>query len=215
MDSAEQRIVLLDYGVGNIGNLINCFGRMGFEVEITSDPERVSSAEILVLPGVGAFEDALDSLKRNKLVMPLKKRAAEGKPLLGFCLGMQVMFEISHEYGIHEGLGIFKGTIEKFDDGLRIPHMGWNEIIKAKGSSVLKGIFNGDYVYFVHSYKVAKFNAEDVLMYSEYGGRFPAAVQRGVVAGFQFHPEKSGIIGMNLLKNYLEYVFNEIKKEEG
>lgn len=212
MSVDKHEIVLLDYGVGNIGNLFSCFERMGYSVDISSDPARVIDAGILVLPGVGAFGDAMESLERNGLVEPLRQRAREGKPLVGICLGMQVLFDESHEYGVHKGLGILRGVIEKFDEKLRIPHMGWNEVIKAKPSRILDGINDGDYVYFVHSYKLADCEENDVLIYSEYGGKFPAAVEKGLIAGLQFHPEKSGLVGMRILKNYIEYAHSMISK---
>jgi imidazole glycerol-phosphate synthase subunit HisH len=207
-----KEIVLLDYGVGNIGNLYNCFERLGLEVDITSDPAMVLSAGILVLPGVGAFGDAMESLDRNGLIEPLRQRAREGKPLIGICLGMQVMFDDSYEYGVHKGLGILKGSIKKFDEKLRVPHMGWNEVIKAKDSEILDGIDDGDFVYFVHSYKLEEYDESDVLIYSDYGGRFPAAVQRGVIAGLQFHPEKSGPVGQKILKNYIDFAHKSLMK---
>ncbi len=202
-------IAVIDYGVGNLFSLQRSFEAIGQNARVTADPEEILSAERIVLPGVGAFGDAAAKLRDTGLDRTVREAAAAGKPLLGICLGMQLLFERSYEYGIHEGLGLIQGEVrairEVIPDGLKIPHMGWNPLIFKGGSSPLfRYIREYDSVYFVHSF--AAFGCGDALIATaEYGSELTAAVARGNVFGTQFHPEKSGPVGLNILKAFCEF----------
>lgn len=203
-------IIILDYGVGNIGNLKYAFEKLGFKAHLTSDPSAVDQADLVVLPGVGAFGDAMEKLRESGLDQLILKRAKADKLVLGICLGMQVLCEGSEENGLEQGLGWFKGQLVRFPETLRVPHMGWNTLTFTPeyltwGSTRVKGAtgLTEPYVYFVHSYRLMGFAPEDLVAYSDYDGPVPAIVQRGSVTGFQFHPEKSGPYGLGLLENYL------------
>ncbi len=201
-------IAIIDYGVGNLFSLKSSFAMIGAEVTITRDADVIRSADRIILPGVGAFEDAAKKLKELKLDVLLKEEAEKGKPLMGICLGMQMLFEKSFEYGEHEGLGLLKGAVrpiaEKVPEGLKIPHMGWNALqFHGEKHSLFRYIKEGDCVYFVHSY--AATGCEDSLIASaEYGAALTAAVAKGNVMGCQFHPEKSGNVGLNILRAFCE-----------
>lgn len=200
-------IALVDYGVGNLFSLKSSFSAIGKEVNVTGDPEKISSAEKIVLPGVGAFGDASDKLRTAGLDRVILDAVARGIPILGICLGMQLLFEESCEYGYHKGLGLLKGKIvpieQVIDQPLKIPHMGWNALHKIKETKLLKYTNEGDHVYFVHSY--CAINCEDSLAaVTDYAGQITALVSRDNVHGCQFHPEKSGKIGLNILKAFCE-----------
>ena len=201
-------IAIVDYGVGNIFSLYSSFKYIGAEVVLTSDPEEIKKADKIILPGVGAFADAAKKLRDSGLADVVVKEVKNGKPLLGICLGMQLLFEKSYEYGEHIGLGLIKGEICPLENdikgGLKIPHMGWNalEIINPK-SPIFKYTNNGDYVYFVHSFYGKNCDAS-LLAVSDYEVKVPALVNEGNVFGAQFHPEKSGDVGLNLLKAFAE-----------
>lgn len=200
-------VAIVDYGVGNLFSLECSFKRVGAETVITSDPELLKKADRIMLPGVGAFEDAAKKLKASGLDEILKAEAKSGKPFMGICLGMQMMFERSFEYGCHEGLGLLKGDIVPMkgyvDDGLKIPHIGWNQLKFVKDSSLLKYCKDGDCVYFVHSYFASNCE-ESVIATTEYGKPVTAAVAQGNIVGCQFHPEKSGEVGLNILRAFCE-----------
>ena len=200
-------IAIVDYGVGNLFSLKSSFAMIGEEAIATSDAEIIKKADKLVLPGVGAFEDAAKKLRSSGLWDVVINEAKSGKPLLGICLGMQMLFERSLEYGNHEGLGLIKGEIrpisEVIDEGLKIPHIGWNPLIFKKNSPLFKYIKNGDCVYFVHSYS-ARGCEDSVSATAEYGGELCASVESGNIYGCQFHPEKSGKVGLNILKAFAE-----------
>ncbi|MDD5921596.1 MAG: imidazole glycerol phosphate synthase subunit HisH [Eubacteriales bacterium] len=203
-------IAIIDYGVGNIYSLISSLHRTGAEVCFTGDPDEIARADRMVLPGVGAFGDAAESLRKTGLDKVVRKEALSGKPLLGICLGMQLLLEKSYEYGEHEGLGLIKGTIDPIEPlvpkGYKIPHIGWNALHFPKDkpkSPLFKDVPENSCVYFVHSY-YANAKPESVLATTEYGAELTAAVSNGNVYGVQFHPEKSGEIGQRILKAFLE-----------
>lgn len=198
-------IAIIDYGVGNLASVEKAVRFIGYEAEVTSDAKRILNADAVILPGVGAFEDAMKQLAKINMIETVKTAVSEDKPFLGICLGMQLLFEKSDEAGDDvPGLCIFEGTVNQIpsDMGLKVPHMGWNSL-KIKGDSVLlKDIGNEPYVYFVHSYGVRARNRNIVAAESNYGIEFDAAIESGNVFATQFHPEKSGEIGLQILKNW-------------
>ena len=201
-------IAIVDYGVGNLSSLCCSFAAIGAQAEVTSDPERIRAADKIVLPGVGAFGDAADKLRASGLDRVLRQQAARGKPLLGICLGMQLLFEKSYEYGEHTGLGLIPGTVrpiaEVIPSNLKIPHMGWNALqFRGEKHPLFRYLKEGDYVYFVHSFYVAECE-QDTIAVTEYGALLTAAAARGNVMGCQFHPEKSGQVGLNILRAFWE-----------
>ena len=200
-------VAIIDYGVGNLFSLRSSFGAIGEEAVVTSDPEVIRNADRVILPGVGAFGDAADKLRESGLDRAVREEAARGKPLMGICLGMQLLFERSREYGEHEGLGLLKGEIrpiaERIPADLKIPQMGWNALKIVRESPLFKYTKDGEYVYFVHSYSAV--DCEDSLLAStEYGTDLTACVGKGNVFGCQFHPEKSGETGLRMLKAFCE-----------
>ncbi len=197
---------IIDYGAGNLHSVQNALKSLGEETVVTSDKELILSAERLILPGVGAFGDAMQKLNESGLCEVIKEYAKSGKPFMGICLGLQLMFEESEETPGVEGLGIFKGKcvkIQKKDD-LKIPHMGWNNLEIAKDSKVLKGIGDEPYVYFVHSYYIQPADESVVSAYTTYGSRIAVAAEKDNVFALQFHPEKSSAVGMQILKNFIK-----------
>ena len=201
-------IAIVDYGVGNLFSLKSSFAAIGAETILTPDPEIIKKADKILLPGVGAFGDAAEKLKKTGLGELIIEEANKGKPLLGICLGMQLLLEKSYEYGEHEGLGLIKGEIRPIADiipkDLKIPHIGWNALdFKGDASPIFKYIKNGDFVYFVHSYYGVNCN-ENVIATTEYGAELTAAVQNKNVFGCQFHPEKSGDVGLNILRGFCD-----------
>lgn len=201
-------IAILDYGAGNLRSVQLAFARLQAPTFVTSSAEEAMAADGLILPGVGAFADAMDALRRSGLVPALEHARDSGQPLLGICLGMQALFNGSEEGVGVEGLGFVPGFVRRLPDtaGLKIPHMGWNDIHAEKESPLLEGLPREPYVYFVHSYACFTDDPKDVLTSTEYDVRFCSAVQRGNVFGTQFHPEKSGKVGEQILKNYLRVV---------
>ena len=202
-------IAIVDYGVGNLFSLKSSFEMLGADVTVTADAAVLRAADKILLPGVGAFGDAAAKLRESGLGDVVKEEAANGKPLLGICLGMQLLFERGFEYGEHEGLGLIPGNVRPIADvipqGLKIPHIGWNALQFTENESPLfSHIKNGDYVYFVHSYYAADC-ASAVIANAEYGAPLTAAVQNGNVFGCQFHPEKSGTVGLSILRAFCEY----------
>ena len=196
---------IIDYGVGNLFSLCSSFRAIGEEAFVSGDPEELAKADRLVLPGVGAFEDAAKKLRASGLDGFVRQQAAAGKPLLGICLGMQMLFEKSYEYGEHEGLGLLKGSVVpmegKLPQSLKIPHMGWNALEVKQGKLLEK--MAGQYVYFVHSFYAE--GCEDSLSaVTEYGIPITAAVEKGNIFGCQFHPEKSGSVGLSILRTFCE-----------
>ena len=201
-------IAIVDYGVGNLFSLSSSFRAIGFEAVITSDPAVIRAAEKIILPGVGAFEDAAKKLFASGLGDLVIEEAKAGKPIMGICLGMQLLFDRSFEYGEHKGLGLIKGDIRPISDvipkDLKIPHIGWNALnFSAPLAPIFKYLKEGDHVYFVHSFYGA--NCEDsVIATTEYGASLTAAVGKGNVFGCQFHPEKSGEVGLSILRAFCE-----------
>ena len=201
-------IAIVDYGVGNLFSLKSSLVAIGAEAVVTADPQVLRAADKIILPGVGAFGDAAKKLSDSGLADVLIEEAKGGKPLLGICLGMQLLFETSYEYGIHRGLGLIPGEIrpiaEVIPAGLKSPHIGWNALsFPGEKSPLFRYINEGDHVYFVHSYYAANCG-DSVIATAEYGAPLTAAAQRGNVFGCQFHPEKSGAVGLNILRAFCE-----------
>lgn len=200
-------IAIVDYGVGNLFSLVSSFRAIGVEAKLTSDRREIEQADKILLPGVGAFEDASKKLFASGLAEVVVSEAKKGKPILGICLGMQLLFEKSYEYGEYAGLGLLKGEIRPIADvvpkGYKIPHIGWNKLDITKENELFRYLVGGNYVYFVHSYYAA--DCEDnVIATTEYGGILTAAVANKNVYGCQFHPEKSGEVGLKILKAFAE-----------
>ena len=200
-------VAIVDYGVGNLFSLKSSLEAIGADAFVTSNEDEIRNADKIILPGVGAFGDAAEKLRNTGLDKVVISEAEKGKPIMGICLGMQMLFEKSYEYGEHQGLGLISGEIrsisEIIPDNLKIPHIGWNALdFVGEKSRIFKYINNGDFVYFVHSFYGAKCN--DVIATSEYGAPLTAAVERGNVFGCQFHPEKSGDVGLNILRAFCE-----------
>ena len=200
-------IAIVDYGVGNLFSLNSSLELIGAESVVTADKAVLRSADKILLPGVGAFEDAARKLRESGLADLIKELAAAGKPLLGICLGMQMLFEKSYEYGEHEGLGLIPGNVRPIRDVVpadyKIPHIGWNALHLKQVNPIFKYISEGDCVYFVHSFYAADCD-DHVVATAEYGAELTAAVARGNVYGCQFHPEKSGNVGLSILKAFAE-----------
>lgn len=200
-------IALVDYGVGNLFSLESSFRAIDQAVTVTADPEIIRKADKILLPGVGAFEDAARKLRKSGLDQLLTEQANNGKPLLGICLGMQLLFEKSYEYGEHAGLGLIPGQIRPLSQVVppdyKIPHIGWNGLNMEKDSPLFSGISQGDQVYFVHSYFADNCH-DSVIAWTEYGAKVTAAVAKDNVFGCQFHPEKSGNIGLQILRNFAQ-----------
>lgn len=199
-------IAIVDYGVGNLFSLKSSLNFLGLDSVITGEAEAIAAADRIILPGVGAFPDAVKKLLSGGLGKAVVKEAEQGKPLLGICLGMQLLFEKSMEYGEHEGLGLIKGGIRPLSDvlpaGFKIPHMGWNSIRFTRADDMFKYNGAGDYFYFVHSFYAGI--SADTSAYTEYGVPVTAAVRRGNIMGAQFHPEKSGNAGLNILRAFAQ-----------
>ncbi len=199
-------VAVVDYGVGNLFSLVSSLGASDIDALVTSDEKTIRDADRIILPGVGAFGDAAAKLRATGLDAVIKEEAAKGKPLMGICLGMQLLLEKSYEYGEHDGLGLIKGNIipisKVIPKDLKIPHIGWNALTFTENKSPLfKYINDGDHVYFVHSYYGADCD-ESVIATAEYGVPLTAAVASGNVMGCQFHPEKSGKVGLNILRAF-------------
>ncbi len=201
-------MVIIDYGVGNIRSLYNALMRLGYSVKVSNNIDEINSSNAIILPGVGAFKGAMDNLKKLNLVDTIKENANKGKPILGICLGMQLLFEKSYEDGETIGLGLLEGEIVKFDSDIKVPHMGWNNLIPGQGadSSIAKGITIDDFVYFVHSYYLKTQNPKQVVFSTDYGVNVPAVVKKDNIIGMQFHPEKSSNTGIKLLSNFGELI---------
>jgi glutamine amidotransferase len=195
-------IGIADYGIGNLGSVTKAFRRAGAEVVLTGDPAVLRAADALILPGDGAFSATMDEITRRGLVPVLRETVEAGKPLLGICIGMQLLFEESEEHGLHQGFGFLPGRVRRFDDGLTVPHMGWNRLHVRRPHAMLDGLEDGSYVYFVHSY-FCDAPPEVVIASSDYGRDFPAIVGRGNVLGVQFHPEKSQGVGLRMVANFV------------
>lgn len=203
-----KKIVIIDYGVGNFRNVQKAFEFIGAEAEISDEVTVVSQANALVLPGVGAFGDAIDNLRARHLDQPVLNAVQAGKPMLGICVGLQLLFESSEEMGQHTGLGILAGTVKRFPTGLTVPHMGWNQIEPVRQHPLLNDITPGDFAYFAHSYHAVPSDPADIIAQTEYGQPIPSVVGRDNVCAIQFHPEKSQQVGLQILKNFVNLVNN-------
>lgn len=200
-------IAIVDYNMGNLASVKNAFKLLGEETVVVSEPARFKEYDKLVLPGVGAFGDAMEHLHERDMIESLREYAESGKFMLGICLGMQLLFESSNEYGNHKGLGLIKGHVQEFDTTkfshpLKVPHMGWNRIF-TQDHPLFKNLDEAHYLYFVHSFHVVCANQEDSIAESEYGYRFTSAVAHDNIIGIQPHPEKSHKNGLNILKNFI------------
>jgi imidazole glycerol-phosphate synthase subunit HisH len=210
----KPKITVIDYGLGNLFSIQQAFEHCGAEVELTSSTQKIIGADRLVLPGVGAFADGMEGLRKLRLTEPIKEFVSLGRPILGVCLGMQMLMSSSEEFGRHQGLDIFSGTVSPISptnsDGTiyKIPHIGWSELIKPNKTAwertILEDLNEVDSTYFVHSYKVILDNPFHRLADCSYGGcLFPAVIRSGAVYGCQFHPEKSGDAGLRIIKSFL------------
>jgi len=203
-------ITIIDYGMGNLRSVHKAFEKFCPDVIVSSSAKDIARADKIVLPGVGAFKVAMDELKKRDLIEPVKASIKEGKPFLGICLGLQLLFSESEEGGVKiKGLNIIKGRVKKFKkkSGLKIPHMGWNNITaKGKGqkAEILKGVKSGSYMYFVHSYYAAPKDKKVILCETDYGANFTSGIRKDNVYGFQFHPEKSQAAGLKIIENFVK-----------
>ena len=204
-------ITIVDYGAGNLQSVEKAFQYIGAPVRLASSGTEIASAEALVLPGVGAFRDAMHSLEAGGMAQPIRDYIASGRPFLGICLGLQLLFEESEEFGHVKGLGAFKGRICRIpaENGLKVPHMGWNSLELKRTDGMFKGLQENPYVYFVHSYYLKAEERQLVSAQTEYGVKIDAAIQRGNAFATQFHPEKSGRVGLQMLRNFMAVVKEE------
>jgi len=199
-------IGIVDYGRGNLRSVEKALEKVGFEATIMSSPAEIGLVKGIILPGVGAFADAMQALRQGGWIEPLAQFARSGRPFLGICLGMQILFDIGEEHGEHAGLGLLPGRVVKFPPGKKVPHMGWNSLQLERPSYLLEGIPNESYFYFVHSYYAVPGEKGDIVATSDYGIVFPAVVGKNNVWGAQFHPEKSSPWGLQLLTNFGKWV---------
>ena len=199
-------IVIIDYGVGNIRSLYNALKRLDYPVTVSEQIKDINSSSGIILPGVGAYSAAMDNLNKMNLVDCIKENVEKGKPILGICLGMQLLYEKSYEDGETQGLGLLRGEIIRFDNRIKVPHMGWNKLVKGVDDEIGKDIHRDEYVYFVHSYYLKAKNEDEVVFYTDYGVSVPAVIRKNNIVGMQFHPEKSGTTGIKLLSNFGELI---------
>jgi glutamine amidotransferase len=200
-------LAIIDYQMGNLRSVQKGFEKVGHSATITSDPAVLAAADKIVLPGVGAFPDAIAELKRRGLVEPIKQAIDSGKPFLGICLGLQLLFDVGYEGGRYEGLGVLRGEVVRFDlpAKYKVPHMGWNALDIRRRPPVLAGLETGTYAYFVHSYYVVPHDADVIAVETDYGGPFCSMIWRDNIFATQFHPEKSQSDGLRILKNFAEF----------
>jgi glutamine amidotransferase len=200
----NPRIVIIDYGMGNLRNVQKGFEKIGFEAELTRSKKEIEKASAIVLPGVGAFKDCMENLERYGLIEPMLRSIEKGKPYLGICLGLQILYSESEEFGSHKGLDLIKGKVVRFrpDPEHKVPHMGWNTIEKEKEVPVLQGVGSGDFFYFVHSYYVIPEEAKWISTFTTYGKSFVSSIWKENLFATQFHPEKSQQKGLRVLENF-------------
>ena len=201
-------IAIIDYGAGNIRNVVNAINKLGYEVNLTSDPDEVLSADTVILPGVGAAGDTVSSLRKLNLIEPVRRVIAENKPFLGICIGLQVLFTETEEDRGQKCLDVFPGRVKRFPEGRKIPHMGWNQVKRKIDHPVFEGVPDNSNFYFVHSYYVDPEDKSLIAGITEYGVEFCSMISRGNMIGTQFHPEKSGNIGLRIYDNFLRYAGN-------
>lgn len=197
-------MAIIDYGVGNLRSVEKAFTSQGIEAVVTSDEKVLRAADKLVLPGVGAFKACMDGLRAHGFDELVLEAAHAGKPLIGLCVGLQMMFEEGHEFGVHRGLGLMPGRVTKFPDKLRVPHIGWNQVAFTQSHTVFSELPSETFFYFVHSYYVETPDASCVLGETDYGLRYASICGRDNIVGVQFHPEKSQAAGLKLLRNFSE-----------
>jgi glutamine amidotransferase len=204
-------IAIVDYGMGNLRSVQKALEHVGADARVASSPSDVASAEKVVLPGVGAFEDAMARLREQRLIEPIMAAIAGGRPFLGICLGLQLLMDVSYENGEHTGLGVVAGKVVRFDfdaapagPRLRVPQMGWNRVRWDRDCPLLRGVDNGEYMYFAHSYYVAPIDPSVTLTTTDYGIDYPSSVWRENLFATQFHPEKSQAAGLRVLKNFVQ-----------
>lgn len=210
----SKKIVIIDYSLGNMFSVQQAFAYLGLQAEVTDDINKIRNADAIVLPGVGAFAEAMNCLNASGLTTEIKEAVAKGKPFLGICLGMQLLFESSEEFGASEGLGLIKGSIKRFafeDKSIKIPQMGWNKINQPQADkwqgTVLQNVKDGEFMYFVHSYYAVPQNNDDVLCVTEYGGlNYCSAVLHNNIVATQFHPEKSAQEGLKIYENWIKKI---------
>jgi glutamine amidotransferase len=201
-----MEVLVIDYGMGNLRSVSKALEHVGFKrVIVSSNPELVKEAKALVLPGVGAFRDAMRNLRSLSLLEPLLEYIDSGRPFLGICLGLQLLFEKSYEFGETTGLGVFEGEVSLLPASVKIPHIGWNQVWVKKKGGLFKGIEEGSFFYFVHSYRVVPKREEVIASTTDYGEYFVSSVEKGNVWAVQFHPEKSQRLGLRLLRNFLNF----------
>jgi glutamine amidotransferase len=197
-----NRVAIIDYGVGNLRSVEKAFAAMGCDAVVSSDVHILRTAERLVLPGVGAFASCMKALRERGLDSLVKERAAAGTPLLGICVGMQMLFEVSVEFGTTEGLGLLRGRVRKFENDLVVPHVGWNRIQQKQQHGLFEGVADGSFCYFVHSFYCEPETTDLIAGETEYGVKYASVVARDNICGVQFHPEKSQHTGLQMLKNF-------------
>jgi len=195
-------IAIIDYGLGNLRSVQYALDRLEVDSVLTGDADQIAAADGVILPGVGAFGRAMDALRQLDLLAPTRRAALAGRPFMGICLGMQLLFSESDEHGRHEGLGILPGRVVRFGGGLTVPHMGWNEVRQERPSPLLAGVPDESFFYFAHSYYAVPEDSEVVAGTTDYGGRYASLVQKDAVFAAQFHPEKSGPTGLKMLGNF-------------
>jgi glutamine amidotransferase len=208
MGTMNPRIVIIDYGMGNLRNVQRGFERIGFEAEVTRNKKEIQRASAIVLPGVGAFKDCMTNLENYRLVEPILRSIEKGKPYLGICLGLQILFSESEEFGSHKGLGVIRGRVVKFrpDPEHKVPHMGWNTIEIEREVPLLHGIVSGDFFYFIHSYYVIPKENQWVSTLTTYGEPFVSSIWKENIFATQFHPEKSQQKGLMILENFVRSI---------
>jgi glutamine amidotransferase len=201
-------IAIVDYDMANLRSVQKAFEHVGHAARIVTKPEQIDAADKVVLPGVGAFADAVRTLHDRELAPAILAHIKNGKPFLGICLGLQMLFDVGYEDGTHQGLGVFRGSCVRFDvdatHGLKVPHMGWNQLIERKPSPLMRGLDERPNVYFVHSYFVKPDDAGIIATFTDYGGEFVSSIYQDNVMATQFHPEKSQQVGLTILKNFAE-----------
>jgi len=204
----NPKIVIIDYGMGNLRNVQKGFEKVGFEATLTRNKKEIGRASAIVLPGVGAFRDCMENLKKYGLIEPLLQSIEKGKPYLGICLGLQILFSESEEFGSHKGLNLIRGNVVKFkpDPEHKVPHMGWNTIEKEKEVPMLQGVGSGDFFYFVHSYYVVPEEAQWISTFTTYGKSFVSSIWKENLFATQFHPEKSQEKGLRILENFVKSI---------
>lgn len=202
---AKRSVTILDHRINNLANIVNAFKALGVEVDVAEKPEQLRDAGHVVLPGVGAFGASMDALETKGLDAALYEHVRAGKPLLGICLGYQVLFDKGNEGGGRTGLGFIPGYSKRFERGLPIPHVGWNQLEIVQEHPAIMGMRNGAYAYFTHSYHTVDVPEENVLLCADYGGSFVCGATKDNVLGVQFHPETSGASGLRLLLHYVDW----------